>query len=258
MKNILQLDKIARASHLPPWNVNRIAAWKARIWLKQGNLSAVKQWAQERLLNVDDELLFVREVEYIVLARILILQGESENAIGLLEQLIVKAEAGDRITRLIEMLLVLAMARKAQGEDNEAMTGLSKVFSLAEAGGHIRLFVNEGPPMASLLNEASSRGIRPDYVQHLLSAFPVGESEKAGPLKTHVTQQELIEPLSEREIEVLQLIAEGLTNTEIAARLYLSLNTVKVHTRNIYGKLGVNNRTQAVARGRVVGILPSI
>jgi LuxR family maltose regulon positive regulatory protein len=86
----------------------------------------------------------------------------------------------------------------------------------------------------------------------------VGEAEKAGPSKTYALQQELIEPLSEREIEVLQLIAEGLTNTEIAARLYLSLNTVKVHTRNIYGKLGVNNRTQAVARGRVVGILPSI
>jgi len=258
MKNILQLDKIARASYLPPWIVNRIAAWKARIWLNQGNLSAVNQWVQERQLKVDDELLFVREVEYIVLARILILQGDSENAVDLLERLIVKAEAGDRITRLIEMLLVLALALKAHGDNEKAMMTLSKGLSLAEDGGHTRLFVNEGPPMTNLLNEASSRGIRPDYVRHLLSEFPVGESEKAGLSKTHALNQELVEPLSEREIEVLQLIAEGLTNTEIAARLYLSLNTVKVHTRNIYGKLGVNNRTQAVARGRAVGILPSI
>jgi len=107
--------------------------------------------------------------------------------------------------------------------------------------------------MASLLYETLSRGVAPEYVRRLLAAFPMTEREKSAPTKLQVP--DLIEPLSEREIEVLQLIAEGLTNPEIAARLFLSLHTIKTHTRNIYGKLGVNNRTQAVARGKSVGVL---
>ncbi len=110
--------------------------------------------------------------------------------------------------------------------------------------------------MARLLYEALSRGITPDYVRRLLATFPDAEPEQANLSKTQTSEFELIEPLSEREIEVLQLIAEGLTNQLIATRLYLSLNTVKAHTRNIYGKLGVNNRTQAGARARALGILP--
>jgi LuxR family maltose regulon positive regulatory protein len=109
--------------------------------------------------------------------------------------------------------------------------------------------------MTRLLYDALSQGIAPDYVHRLLAAFPMAEPEKPEPLRPQDPDSVLVEPLSEREIEVLHLIAEGLTNPEIAARLYLSLNTVKVHTRNIYGKLGVNNRTQALAKGRELGIL---
>jgi LuxR family maltose regulon positive regulatory protein len=98
----------------------------------------------------------------------------------------------------------------------------------------------------------------PDYVRRLLAAFPVEERGQIDPPKSQAPESELIEPLSERELEVLQLIAEGLSNPEIASRLYLSLNTVKVHSRNIYGKLGVHNRTRAVAKARALGILPSI
>jgi LuxR family maltose regulon positive regulatory protein len=111
--------------------------------------------------------------------------------------------------------------------------------------------------MARLLNAALSRGIAPDYVRRLLAAFPVVEPEKTASSSTQVPKSELIEPLSGREIEVLQLIAEGLTNREIAARLFLSVNTVKVHSSNIYGKLGAHNRTEAVARAQDLGILPS-
>ena len=109
--------------------------------------------------------------------------------------------------------------------------------------------------MARLLYETLSRGIAPDYVQRLLAAFPVAEPEQPKPSKSQIPESELVEPLSKREIEVLQLIAEGLTNQEIATRLYLSLHTVKVHARNIYGKLGVKNRTHAVTKGKALGIL---
>jgi LuxR family maltose regulon positive regulatory protein len=110
--------------------------------------------------------------------------------------------------------------------------------------------------MASLLYEALKRDIAPEYVQQLLAAFPVSEPEEDASKKSKVDQSGLIEPLSEREIDVLQLLAKGLTNQVVATRLFISLHTVKAHTRNIYSKLGVNNRTQAVDRARTLGILP--
>jgi LuxR family maltose regulon positive regulatory protein len=132
-----------------------------------------------------------------------------------------------------------------------------KRFPLTEPGGYVCIFVDAGPPIARLLYKALSRGIAPDYVCRWLAAFPVAESEQTALAERQAPNSELIERLSERELEVLELIAEGLTNPEIASRLFLSPNTIKVHTRNIYGKLGVNNRTQAVAQARALGILTS-
>ncbi len=111
--------------------------------------------------------------------------------------------------------------------------------------------------MMRLLEAGRDAGIALDYVRVLLAAFPANESLETAVSPAQVDQSELVEPLSERELEVLEKIATGLTNREIADRLYLSLNTVKVHTRNIYGKLGVHNRTQAVARARLLGLLPT-
>ena len=156
---------------------------------------------------------------------------------------------------MLEILVLQALAHEAQGNIPPALVSLERALVLAEPEGYLRIFVDEGPPMVRLLYEALSRGIAPDYVQRLLAAFPGADLGEAAPPSTQAPKSELVEPLSEREIEVLQLIAEGLTNQEIAARLYLSLHTVKVHARNIYGKLGVKNRTQAVARGRTLGIL---
>jgi LuxR family maltose regulon positive regulatory protein len=110
--------------------------------------------------------------------------------------------------------------------------------------------------MARLLHEEAARGVAPDYAGRLLAVFPETEPLAVGLWKPRDLPSEIIEPLSERELEVLQLIAEGLTNQEVATRLFLSLNTVKVHARNIYGKLGVNSRTQAAAKARALGLLP--
>jgi ATP/maltotriose-dependent transcriptional regulator MalT len=126
---------------------------------------------------------------------------------------------------------------------------LGEALALAEPGGFIRVFVDEGLPMKHLLREVASRGTASEHTRQVLAAFSQGRAKR-------VAQPATVEPLSERELEVLQHIAEGRTDREIADRLYLSLYTVKVHARNIYGKLGVNKRMQAVAKARELGVLP--
>jgi LuxR family maltose regulon positive regulatory protein len=254
---IHKMEDVARENHVPPWITNLMAAWQARIWLAQDKLDAASQWVRERGLDADGDPTYLHEMEYVALARILIAQGWLDQATTLLERLLEATETGGRTSRAIQILMLQALAFQAEGDTPRAMAALERALTLAEPEGFIRIFVDEGPPMARLLYEAAARGVAPDYVRRLLAAFPVAESEQAHPSTTQAPKPDLIEPLSERELEVLQLIAEGLTNQEIASRLFLALNTVKAHTRNIYGKLGVHNRTQAVARARALGILPS-
>jgi LuxR family maltose regulon positive regulatory protein len=234
-----------------------MAAWQARLWLAQDELETVSQWAGERELATDGEFTHLNEIEYLMLARILITQGQPDETTTLLERLLKAAEAGGRTSRVIEILNLQALALQAQGNLDQARTTIEKSLAIAEPEDFVRIFVDEGSSMARLLYEALTREIAPDYVRRLLAAFPKAESEPTYPSKTHAPKSDLVEPLSDREIEVLQLIAEGLTNREIATQLYLELSTIKVHNRNIYGKLGVNNRTQAVAKARTLGILPS-
>jgi LuxR family maltose regulon positive regulatory protein len=254
-KIIQRMENTARKHDVPTFITNPMAAWQARIWLAQDNLDAASQWVGERGLDADEGPTLLHEMEYMVLARILIAQGRLAETARLLQRLLETAETGGHTSRVIEILMLQALAFQAGGDTTRAMNALERALTLAEPGGFIRIFVDEGPPMARLLYEALSREIAPDYVRRLLSAFPVAEPEQADPSKKEAPKSELVEPLSERELEVLQLIAEGLTNPEIAARLFLALNTVKAHTRNIYGKLGVHSRTQAVAGARALGIL---
>jgi LuxR family maltose regulon positive regulatory protein len=252
---IHRIDNYAREHFVPQWISHRMAAWQARIWLAETKLDAASQWMGDRGLDADGEFTFRNEREYIVLARILMAQGRLDEAIGLLQRLLEAAETSGHTTRAIEILLLQALAFQARDDTGQAMHTLERALTLAEPGGFIRIFVDEGPPMARLLYEALSRETAPDYVGRLLSAFPTNEPAQTDSAPTQIPGAEMVEPLSERELEVLQLIAEGLTNPDIASRLFLALNTVKVHTRNIYGKLGVNNRTQAVTRARTLGIL---
>jgi LuxR family maltose regulon positive regulatory protein len=238
------------------WGVPPVAAYEARLWLAQGDVASAVQWAQEQGLRADGELSYQREVDHLTLARLLITQSNASEATGLLQRLLEAAEAGGRISRVIEILMLQALALQVQGDTDQAITTLERALTLAEPGGFVRIFMDEGPPMARLLYEALARGIAPDYARRLLAAFPVPEPEEAAPLETQAPESGQIEPLSERELEVLELFAEGLSNREIASRLFLSPHTVKTHSSNIYGKLNVHNRTQAVARARALGLLP--
>jgi len=257
-KEIIQeVNNSALKQGLSPWVTNQMDAWQARIWVAQDKLDSAAHWAEKCDLDIDGELTPLHDFDYVVLARILIAQGRLDETSRLLQRLFEAAEAGGRTSKVIEILILQALAFQARGDTDWAMTTLGKALTLAEPRGFIQIFLDEGPPMARLLYEAVTRGIAPAYARRLLSAFPVAEPEQTEALKIKAPQSELVEPLSERELEVLQLIAEGLTNPEIASRLFLALNTVKAHTRNIYGKLGIHNRTQAVARARALGILPS-
>jgi LuxR family maltose regulon positive regulatory protein len=259
---VQEMERLAGQAKVPPWAMSQMANWRARIRLAQGKLEAAFRWATERGLDTDDEpkppeIDFFSLFDYILYARILVSAGDLDRATALLPRLLEAAEAGGRTTSVIEILLLQALAYQTKGDTDRVFAALERALTLAEPEGFIRIFVDEGPPMARLLYEALSRGIAPDYVHRLLAAFPSAEPEQIVASKPKAAPIELVEPLSERELEVLQLISKGLTNSEIASQLYLAVNTVKVHTRNIYGKLDVHNRTEAVSRARALGVLPT-
>jgi LuxR family maltose regulon positive regulatory protein len=239
-----------------------VEALKAKIFLKQGRLKKVQDWVCNRGLSVNDELSYLNEFEYIVLARRLITQyqknqneEEIHQAISLLDRLLLNARDNGWNGYVLEILIVQALAYEAQGETAAALKPLEQALTLAEPEGYQRIFVDEGSLMTRLLYAALERGIAPAYAQRLLAAVKLDEPQLRKRTDKDMLISEGVEPLSEREIEVLQLISDGLTNQEIASQLYISLNTVKGHARNIYGKLGVKNRTQAIAKGKSLGIL---
>jgi LuxR family maltose regulon positive regulatory protein len=258
-----KLGRIAQETATPAWIPKQMAAWQARLWLAQNKLEAASQWVEEqgfkegREPKAPHEIDFFMLNDYVVLARILLAQGKLEETTNLLLHLLDAAEVGGRTTKAIEIQILQALTFQAGGKISRALAAVEQAIRLAESEGFIRIFVDEGPPMARLLYKALSRAIAPGYVRQLLAAFPVAEPEQARPSEAQTPEPDLVEPLSERELEILELLAEGLTNREIASRLYLALNTVKAHSRNIYGKLDAHSRMQAVARARALGILPS-
>ena len=249
-----------------------MAAVQARLWVATGNLAAAARWVEERGLDVHAGTVVagptffdLREVERVTLARVYIAQGRADEALYVLKPLLQTAEKLQRMRRVIELLVLQALALQVRGEIEDAMVSLNRVLSLAEPEGHVRVFLDAREPMARLLYGAASRGIAHEYAGRLLAAFELELEDPSGRRTTDFSRSSpagvtrpllLIEPLSERELEVLQLIAEGLSNREIAGRLFIALSTVKGHTANIFGKLGVNSRTHAVAKARTLGILP--
>ena len=236
-----------------------IAALKARVWIAQGKLSAAQDWTREQGLTIDDDLSYLREFEHITLGQVLIAEYRIRRvdqtiheAIRLLERLRQAAEKGGRMGSVIEILLLQALAHEAGSDTPAALVPLERALALAQPEGYVRIFIDEGLPMAQLLSDAASQSIMPDYANKLLTVFE-DENQRVGSALSTVPP--LVEPLSERELEVLQLVAQGLSNREISERLFLALSTVKGHNRNIYGKLAVKRRTEAVVRARELGLV---
>jgi LuxR family maltose regulon positive regulatory protein len=272
-------ETAARSDVLLTVVLRMVAAVRAQLWLAERNIAGAAQWATayEHDLNFPatgdwpDVRQFgpMHDYECLTLIRVRMAQGQWDKALSLLTRLQAVVEAGARKTGLIEVFALRALAFQAQGNITEATTTLERALTVAEPEGYIRTFVDEGEPMRDVIStwrlvtgkhkeptEVQTRLMA--YADKLLEAFtskatqlpiiakhPFGTNE---PANSPGLQSSLIEPLSTRELEVLHLIAEGLSNDAIAQKLYLSTGTVKVHLKHIYGKLDVNSRTQAVAR----------
>lgn len=233
-----------------------IDALKAQIYLKQGRVGKAQAWAQARALDVDGELSYLTEFDYLTLARVLIATDRAAHALRLLDRLLLAAETGQRTGSVIAILIVQALARQAHGNSPAALAALERALTLAEPEGYIRVFVDEGEQLRWLLadgrlliREKSADDHKPiEYVDKLLAAFPpTTVAQSAAPAR--------LDALSPRELEVLRLIEQGLSNQEIADRLFLALSTVKGYTRTLFEKLHVQRRTEAIIRARELGVL---
>jgi LuxR family maltose regulon positive regulatory protein len=226
-------------------------ALRARIWIIQGKLDSALAWARKRRLTADDDLTYLSEFEHIILASLLLARCKVDQvnnavyeAMRLLKRLLQAAEAGGRTGHMIKILVLQALAHQAQGNLDPALIPLERALTLAEPEGFVRVFVDEGQPMANLLSLASASGIMPGYARNLLAHFG------AAPLKNTGEFPSLVETFTRRERSVLHLLAAGRSNPEIAADLIISVTTVKTHVKHIYEKLQVTSRFEAIARAR--------
>jgi LuxR family maltose regulon positive regulatory protein len=252
-EQIDQAERVYMPSALP--NLRPLGALKARMWVKRGMLGEALVWAREQNLTPYNELDFFHEFEHITLARVLIARykndpaaGPIHEAIDLLERLLQAAETGGRMGSVVEILVVQALAFQAQGNISRALASLERALALAEPEGYVRIFVDEGKAMRLLIEKRSRNHdqLLSGYADKLLAVF--ARPMAIPPPKANDLPSSIIDPLSERELEVLRLLGTELSGPEIARELVVSLNTLRTHTKNIFNKLGVNNRRAAVRR----------
>jgi LuxR family maltose regulon positive regulatory protein len=267
---------LARQRDFFPLLVTRAKAAQTRLALMQNDLPAAVRWAEASGLSIDDEPRYPREAEYLALARVLITRKRSDaegpyryDTLRLLDRLLGAAEGGGRMGSVIEILILRALSLQARRESSEAIATLERALTLAEPEGYVRLFVDEGAPMESLLSELLKRRRKGpcdagqhailNYVQRLLAAFEPHHTSVDLPTAPggYASGQgrPLPDPLTTREKEVLDLITEGLSNQEIAARLFIATSTVKGYVHSLLRKLEVDSRTKAISRARELHLL---
>jgi LuxR family maltose regulon positive regulatory protein len=255
----------ARQVELSPQVVallNPVPSLWARLKLAHGDLAAVARWAAERGLGTDDEPSYIREPEYLALARMVLAQDLPGQAIVLLERLLELAASQGRTGSVIEIQALRALALAARGERAAALDALAEALSLGGPQGYVRVFADEGAPMHALLSrlaahrgpQQTARGITPRYLAALLRAS--GPVPVAPPARAASAPPGLAEQLTARELEILAFLAEGAPNPRIAEELVVTVDTVKKHVSHVLGKLGAANRTEAVARAHQLGLIP--
>jgi LuxR family maltose regulon positive regulatory protein len=234
-----------------PW----IETWKAAVHLDIGDVYHAAQWARERNLGFSDKIDGIHGLSNLMLVRIRLEQfrrGVIHTLDDALEHLAVMAERYERtgsLRVLISALILQALMLAEIGEEERALSVLVHALSLAEPQGYVRRFIEGGAPMGALLRRAASRGIAVEFVGRLINDLVKDLQDSIPPMS------DLVEPLSDRELEVLRLLAVGMSNKEIAEQLFLAVGTVKKHTSNIYAKLGVRSRTHAVAKASELNLL---
>jgi LuxR family maltose regulon positive regulatory protein len=279
------LEAIRRARQAQqdlPWP-SWLTALEVQLRLSLGDEAYARRWLQESGLGIEDEIRFPERMVYVTLARVLLLEGRNADALHLLGRLLRLVESTGSMGIGIKVLVLQSLALQSQGRSEQALAALARALAVGEPEGYVRTFISEGAPLAQLLQQAVKRGVMGKYAGRLLAAIKgieeqdtaAGEAQRstaqAAPapvargsvaaarassaLLPAAQVQPLVEPLSTRELEVLELLAAGLANKEIAQRLVISVGTVKNHLKSIYGKLEVDSRTRAVARGRELGLL---
>lgn len=265
-----EAEKLYFRSPVP--TVQPIASWKARYLIALGRLNEARNWADEVQVSVDDPLFYLREFDLLTLARLLMAEAAEEqrpelleDVISLLQRLLDSAEAEERQGSVLAICITLALAYAASEQWAEAMASLEQALTLAEPEGYVRMFALEGKPMQTLLRDYQTDSSRMQSYVNKIIAIQMNEtagtisastrSASAPKARESVPVQPLIEPLSTRELEILELIAQGLSNREISETLHVALSTVKGHNQNIFGKLGVRRRTEAVARARALELV---
>jgi LuxR family transcriptional regulator, maltose regulon positive regulatory protein len=237
-------EQLAADSPLSPHRSIQIKSDLAHFWLAQGRLEQPSQLLEKSGISVDAEIPYQQAPEYLILVRVLLARGDYEAALGLSERLLQQAETAGRMELALEILILRSLAFQGIKDAERALEALDRAVSLAQPEGHIRVFLDEGEPMTRLLCHLQSRQVGSGYPAELLSMIGAASS------MTQPSMQLLIEPLTSRELELLRLIETGHSNQEIAEKLFISIPTVKRHISNIYAKLGVQSRTQAVAIGK--------
>jgi LuxR family maltose regulon positive regulatory protein len=236
-----------------PWSGFQLEAEQVQLWLAHNNILEVSSWVRESRLSSDDKLSYQYLFRYIILARVFIAQKVLDEAVKLLERLLEVAEATGATGYVIEIMTLQAIALQAQGEIDQALIPLARALALAEPEGYLRTFIEEGVPMGVLLRQAVARGIAVRYAGKLLAVL---EKETSGrSVSSRSSSKSITEPLTERELQVLRLLNTHLSSREIASELFISANTTRSHIKNIYSKLNVHRRKDAVTRAMEMELL---
>jgi len=245
--------------------VNPVPVQRARLMLAQGNIAAAGRWAQQHGLGPEDEPSYPRELEYLVLARVLLAQDRPGEALALLGRLLAQAVAQDRMGSVLEIQALRALALAAGGDQPAAVRTLAEALTLASPQGYVRVFADQGPPMRALLGhvvtarragQPPGRGIPFRHLARVMQAFDGKPAVPSSGPDAAARVPGLIDPLTGRELQVLAMLAAGTPNRAIAEQLFVTVFTVKKHISHILGKLGAANRTEAVGRARDLGLIP--